>query len=130
MTVAIVVTDGGAETAPTAEVNDITLGSWYTPVVNGLTPNQFPAGSGTIVITGDNFVSPTVTVGGLPAAVTVIDAQHLSVTLPAGLPLGRSLVFVSNRGAWTVRAPDTVQIGSTLAFAPELYALVPPPGFP
>ena len=123
--VALVVLDGGSATNPTVDVNEMTLGSWYTPRPTTISPETLPAGGGTIVITGDNFTSPGVTVAGQSLAVTVIDPQHLSVVVPGSLPAGRWPVLVTNRGAWTVAAPAALQVGSVLLM-PSLLRWAPP----
>lgn len=126
ITVILQLTDGGAATTPFADFNEIYLGASYTPVVTGLTPAQLPGTAGTFVVAGDNFISPRVRVGQVEAAVTVLDAHHLQVTVPVGVALGRQTVYVTNRDSWTVAAPEPLRLGSGLVFLPHLMRWSPP----
>ncbi len=90
---------GGAY--PHLLLDDVSLGSWLTPLISGIAPNQIEAHASTgITITGDNFIlTPTVRFNEIPAAnVLFIDAHTLQVTVPASLPPGRYDIWVTNPG--------------------------------
>lgn len=111
---------------PVVDFDEIQLGSWTTPVITSLTPAQFDTAAGTLTVTGDNFIpTPTVTIGGLPAIASVIDAQHLSVTVPPALGAGRRALVVTNPDGFATAAAQPVQIGRGLVNLPSLLRLIP-----
>lgn len=125
VTVTLQMIDGGLNSGLVADFNEVDLGAWTTPVATGLSPAVLPASTGSIVITGDNFIgTPTVTIGGRVATVVAIDAQHLSVTVPSGLGLGRYAVIVSN-GGWATASAQSLQIGQSVVMLPTLLRWTP-----
>ena len=121
ITVSVQLVDGGAPNELTVDLDEVHLGSWTTPVVDSFAPVQLNAPAGSFTIMGDNFFGvPTVTVGGSAATVALIDAQHLTVTLPAGLAYGRHAVLVTNPDGTTTAAPGVLPIGSTQVMLPAL----------
>lgn len=117
---------GPVGTWPVVDFDEIVLGSWTTPLVTHLAPVQFDTAAGTLTVTGDNFMgTPTVTIGGVVAAVSVIDAQHLSVTVPPALGVGRYPLVVANPDGFATAAAQSVQIGRGLVNLPSLLHLIP-----
>ncbi len=117
---------GPAGTWPVADLDEITLGSWTTPLVTSISPAVLDGPSGVVTLIGDNFIgTPAVTIGGLPASVSVVDEQHLSVTLPGGLGYGRHAVVVTNPDGFATTSSQPVQAGHDLLFIPALLRLIP-----
>jgi hypothetical protein len=91
-------------------------------VITSLTPNSGPIGSG-VAILGNNFTGATrVTFNGTTATFSVIDAQNMVATVPAGATSGNVIVYVgggipSNAVPFTVTTP-----------VPTLSRLAPPSG--
>jgi len=67
-----------------------------TPTVTAIeAPSGFIAGA-TITVRGSGFVpGATITIGGVTAALTVVDANTMTATVPAGVPAGSVNVVVS-----------------------------------
>lgn len=126
VTVTIQLTDGPAVAVPTVDFNEVYLAAYSTPFVSAIAPQRFDTAAGTFTVTGDNFMTtPTVTIGGQAAAVTRVDAQHLTVTMPAGLAPGRYVVVVANPTGFNTVAPQPIQIGSVLTL-PMMLRWMPP----
>jgi hypothetical protein len=83
-------------------LDDISLGSWLTPVVVAVSPNDFGENwaSTPITITGENFIqTPTVFIGNLPASnIEYINDHTLTATLPDLLTPGYYDIWVINPG--------------------------------
>lgn len=127
VTVTVQLHDGPDFHDAVAELNHVSLGSWTTPLVTGLDPAQ-PVTPGTaLVVVGDNFMTtPTVTIAGNVVPVTMMDAQHLIITLPADLPVGRHPLIVINPGGHGTASPVSVQIGPGALSLPALLRWAAP----
>src|SRR5512138_256434 len=80
----------------TAEIDDVSVGSWTTPVIQSISPNRmllpFPA-STLITIQGENFMGsaatpPVVKLNGQPVAVTWVNDHRLQFSIPSSQALG------------------------------------------
>lgn len=111
---------------PVADFDEIVLGSWTTPLVTSVSPAVLDAPSGVVTLVGDNFMgTPTVTLGGVTTPVAVVDAQHLSVTIPASLGYGRHAVVVTNPDGFATTSTHGLQIGRGVLFLPVLMNTIP-----
>lgn len=85
---------------PSALIDDVSLGSWLTPVIQQVSPAaiQNPTAPTELTISGENFVSlPAVYLGALQLAdVQLIDEHTLKVTAPAGVAPGRYALELRN----------------------------------
>lgn len=85
-----------------ALIDDVSVGSWQTPVIAGMTPPTVatPGQATQLTITGENFVAtPTVRIGATVLNdVQWIDEQTLHATVPAGMKLGRHDLWITNPG--------------------------------
>jgi hypothetical protein len=127
VTVSLQLRDGPSANLPVAYFDLVYLASWQTPVVTGLEPAQLASAGGTLTVVGDNFIgTPIVTVAGHPVAVTRIDAQHLTITVPADLPFGRHPLLVTNPAGHATLAATSVRIGSAFLNLPALLRWAPP----
>lgn len=94
----------------TALLDDVSVGSWRTPVIQQVTPAAVvsTASATEIEIAGENFLAtPTIRLGTTTLAnVQLVDAQTLRVTIPAGTKPGRYPLWVINPGgqaaAWPI----------------------------
>lgn len=99
-----------------ARVDDVTLGSWLTPVIRVVSPAHVED-PGTVplplTIHGDNFVPvPVVRVGtDMVPDMTWVDEQTLEVLLPPSVGLGRQPVWVGNPGGQEAVLPGALQVG-------------------
>jgi hypothetical protein len=86
--------------AAIAQIDDISLGSWRTPILTAVTLLGLNQPGGVLTLTGENFIgTPTVQIGSqtLSGVVRVNDTT-LQVPLPSTLAPGRYTVQVSNTG--------------------------------
>jgi hypothetical protein len=104
-------------------LDDITLGSWLSPVVDSVLPAEVRAGEPLkLSITGENFIAtPGVRIGALEAdEVKWINAHTLQVSIPEGLAPGRYAVRVINpsghAGVWS----ELLKVGEVL-YLPTAY---------
>jgi hypothetical protein len=82
-------------------LDEVSLGSWLTPVISNVAPSQIEAHASTVItITGDNFImTPTVRLNETAiTAVVFVDERTLQVTVPDSLAPGRYDVWVVNPG--------------------------------
>lgn len=100
VTVALEQAQGSAQAS--ALIDDISLGSWRTPIIQQVTPAAVanPGGATQIEIVGENFLAtPSVRLGTTTLTeVELVDAQTLRVTIPAGVKPGRYSLWVTNPG--------------------------------
>ncbi len=126
VTVTVALADGAGGSMPGAYLDTVALASWTTPAVTAIAPLQLDGEGSTFTITGERFaLTPTVLVGGHAAFVTMLDPQHLTVTLPAGTPLGLRSVIVVNPGGFAAQAAETVSVGSDWVTLPILLRWTP-----
>jgi hypothetical protein len=96
-------------------LDDVSLGSWTTPILNDYSPVYIPANAPfTLNLTGMNFIeTPTVFIDSYQADnVSWIDANTLTATFDSGfLASIYSLKVVNPSGTWTVLS---ISIGETL----------------
>ncbi len=94
----------------TTPSGSVTTTSDYTvvsaPTLTSFSPTRGATGS-SITVYGSNFVSPTVTVGGVSASVTVVSASQLSVTIPETATSG-AVVVTTSAGTATSSSQFTV----------------------
>ena len=98
-----------------AMIDEISVGSWLTPVVNGVNPSSLAAwGTDTITIHGENFISPPVVyLNGTPVPnVTFIDEHTIQAALPPGLGYGSYDVWVHNPGGQRGVLAGGLRLGS------------------
>ncbi len=100
-----------------ANLDDISLGSWETPVVTQSLPYHIEFGtSTTLTIHGDNFInSPVVHVGTVPVNSRWVDEHTLEATLPANLPAAIYDIWVKNPGE------SEGVLGGGLAIGKQVY---------
>jgi Tol biopolymer transport system component len=105
--------------ATPADLDEITLGEWRTPVAQEVQPARLPAGYAetSLTISGSNYVSATTiaVIGATaiitPAVIAVGSDSTLTVTLPAGLPFGvYDIVLTNPDGVQSIRY-GALQIG-------------------
>lgn len=126
VTLTVRLQDAGGGSAPTADLDTVTLGSWTTPTISDLSPTALAGAGDVFTITGERFAPTTsVFVGGRAATVTLIDAEHLSVTLPANHAIGPQTVLVVNTGGFAAQAAQTLYVGSDWLTLPVLLRWTP-----
>lgn len=100
-----------------ALIDDVSLGSWQTPVIQTVAPNWItnPASATQLTISGENFIdAPTVRLGAsVLTSIEYVDEHTLHATLPAGFMPGRYTLAVSNPGGSTALVPN-VLVGHTV----------------
>lgn len=104
-------------------LDDVSLGSWLTPVITDVSPSRIEAWTSTpITITGENFiVTPTLRINETPLDDVVwVDEHTLQATLPADLPPGVYDVWVTNPGGQDGVLPGGLRIGRQL-YLPTLF---------
>ncbi len=126
VTVTVILNDVGGGTAPVADVDWVALAPWTTPAITDVSPTGLAGAGDVFTITGERFLpTTTVLVGGRAAAVTVLDAQHLSVTLPSDHAVGPQSVIVTNPGGFAAQAAPIVWVGSDRLTLPVLLRWTP-----
>jgi hypothetical protein len=99
-------------------LDNVSLGSWQTPVVHEITPAHFTTGWAGKVITlrGENFLAaPTLRIGNVDITqVRRIDNQTVEATLPATLPVGRHAVQLRSASGWRSVASTPLSLGLSL----------------
>jgi hypothetical protein len=98
-----------------ADLDDLVLGSAYTPALTGVSPqvlDPFTGGVATLTVTGDCFNHPTITLNGIPLASSIgVDAQTVQAVVPSSLAAGVYTVRVVNLDGATARWPEVIRIG-------------------
>jgi hypothetical protein len=98
-----------------AFLDDVSLGSWLTPVPTAVDIIHIPLPSGPvqITITGENFIAtPTVKLNNTSLEdVQWIDEHTLQATVPANLPPGRYNLWVTNPGGQTSVLAGAILVG-------------------
>ena len=121
ITVSVRLVDGGSPNELAIDLDELYVGSWTTPVVESFSPGRLDTPGGSFTLVGDNFYGvPTVIVGGLAASAVLVDARHLSVTVPTGLPYGRHVVLVTNPDGTTAASGSLMEIGQYQLAMPVL----------
>jgi Tol biopolymer transport system component len=124
ITITFTLHQGAGDPLAYLDLDDISLGSWETPVIDAVTPAALPEPAGQVItITGQNFIQkPQVRIGQttVPAAdVTWSDENTLQVKLPAGLSLGDQDLRVTNPGGQVAILPGGLRFGH-FSFVPLL----------
>jgi len=103
-------------------LDDITLGSWVTPVIHQIAPSFIdPSQATRITLTGENFfATPTLRVNDKFLDCIWLDEHTLQATLPPGLTSGIYDVWVTNPGGQVGVFPSGLRIGSQI-YLPVLY---------
>lgn len=100
------------------ELDDISAGSWLTPLIERVEPQTVQPGyGGQIMLHGQNFIDPPqVQVDGQPAGnVAWLNAETLSFTLPAGLGQGTYSLQVSNPAGQSALRINGLQVGGWIS---------------
>ncbi len=111
-----------------ATIDEVSLGSWLTPVIHEVWPSQVEAWVITpITVTGENFVvTPTVRLNEMALDDTQwIDEQNLRVILPADLRPGVYNVWVTNPGGQEAVLTGGLRIGWQIYLPTLLKGYVP-----
>jgi len=97
-----------------ARLDDVSLGSWLTPVPMVVTPMRLtPYASTVITIAGSNFIDGAqVYVDDLLLNSTWISDTEITATLPATLAMGGHPLRVVNPGGQMGYAPQALQVGT------------------
>jgi hypothetical protein len=98
-------------------LDDISLGSWRTPVITQVSTSRFLEGwAGRVVtISGQNLLPEiTAEIGATPAAVEWVSDTELRLTLPAGLLPGRHDLWLFNPGGQAAALPAGFSFGHFL----------------
>jgi hypothetical protein len=113
-------TSGGGAVPLRVNIDEVSIGSWRTPVVTGAEPQHWEAGL--ITVHGENFIAtPQVYLGEtLLVQVTWVDASTLTAEVPAGTPPGRQRVRVVNPDGPGSSQPVTIACGEEL-FLPGVW---------
>lgn len=95
-------------------LDDISLGSWATPIIDTVTPGELREFAGDLIsISGENFLDGvTVLLGDTPVEdVTYLDEHALTFNLPAEIGIGQYDVWVVNPGGQPAAKPGTLRLG-------------------
>jgi len=103
-------------------LDEVTLGTWQTPIIAQVTPTRVDAHTlTTITLTGQNFLAqplsaayitgPIVLLNSTPVDTYWINTTTLSATLPLTLPFGLYDVWVANPGGYRGELPAALRIG-------------------
>lgn len=108
-----------AQDEPVFEIwlDEIALGSWLTPKIEAITPDQVFNWDGALVtIQGENFIdSPAVMIDDLMIEDPVfLDEFTLQFDIPSGLPAGLYDIWVINPDGQAVVAADGLSLGCTI----------------
>lgn len=98
----------------TSYLDDVSLGSWATPLISDITPREADAHTPiTLTITGDNFIEvPEIRLNETPlTGVEWVDAQTLVINLPQGVPPGIHTVRVVNPGGQDAVLINGMKVG-------------------
>jgi hypothetical protein len=120
ITVTFTLHQGAGDPLAYLDLDDISLGSWLTPVIEAASPNEIhdPQTNPAITITGENFIQqPAVFIDQSqvdPANVAWLDEHTLVVTLPAGMFIGKHDLKVTNPGGPAAFLPGGFRVGWAL----------------
>jgi hypothetical protein len=118
----IVITDYDGQS--TTALGAYTYQPW--PTVSSISPAAGPPAGGTVItITGGNFSSPTVTVGGAACAVSASSSTSITCTTPPG-GTGAANVVITNTSGNSYS--NTVTGGFTYDGTPTVTGISPPNG--
>ena len=103
-------------------LDDISLGSWLTPVPAQTNITQLPANAPAqqITITGTNFIAtPTLKLNNSNTNITLSNVRRLTETQltadqPANLPIGIYDLWVTNPGGQESVLPNAIKVGQQL----------------
>lgn len=116
--VAITLQQAAGMPVATALLDDVSVGSWQTPVITTISPSavERPAQPTQLTIIGANFqATPTIRLGSVPLqSVQLIDSGTLRATVPPGTAPGRYTLWVMNPGGQAA-AYDGVVVGKLIA---------------
>jgi TolB protein len=116
--------------AATIALDDITLGSWKTPLIQSVTPSQWEAPqTQTITITGQNFANiPQVFLNDVALTdVEWLDAGHLRVQTPSSMLGGYYYLRVINPDGIASLLPTRILLSPMPSFLPFTAKPGPPP---
>lgn len=116
ITVTFRLNQAAAEPLAHLRLDDVSAGSWLTPVVQDVSPAQIAEGwgSGVLTITGENFIpTPSVRLGDAELLnVLWLDENTLQATVPGNLPFGLYDVWVVNPGGQEAAIPSGFRAGA------------------
>ncbi len=94
-------------------LDDISLGSWLTPIISDVTPDHLDAWtSAVITITGNFVTTPTIKLNDITlTGVEWIDASTLRITLHEGLPPDVYTIRIINPGGQEAIAVRRLMVG-------------------
>jgi hypothetical protein len=104
------------------QVDDVVLGSWLTPVIDDVTPNQIDAWSSTpLTVAGSNFTTTSILRinNMILGNIQWIDEQTLLATTPAALPPGIYDVWITNLAGQESVATNALRVGKQV-FLPSV----------
>jgi hypothetical protein len=108
-------------------VDEVSIGSWLTPVPLAVTPSQVDVGtSAAISVTGENFLEGAqVRLDHVTLADTHwVDGETLTATVPAEMPAGIYRLWVVNPGGQEGQLPRAFQVGR-VALLPTILREIP-----
>ena len=123
VTVTFTLTQAAGDRYRQVLLDDVSLGSWFTPLPQAVTPNRLAWGvAESLTITGSNFIAtPAVYLGDrLLSNPTWVDAQTLHVSVPPDLNPGRHDLWVVNPSGERMLLASSVAIGRQ-SYLPLLY---------
>ena len=103
-------------------VDDVSLGSWLSPRITGVTPNQIGVGKpATILIEGENFSDPVQVFLGNRAAssVTRLDEHKIEAYFATGAEMGLHHLRIVNATGHESIAPNAIRAGA-FVFMPAI----------
>jgi hypothetical protein len=124
ITLTLEMTGENVWTMPHVRVDEVSLGSWKTPVLSEINaPLGLPSGFGGLRLTifGENFMPGAgVSLGGVPLLDAVwLDEHTLQATIPPGMPLGRHELVVINPGGYDGALQEWMELGFSL-YLPQM----------
>lgn len=105
-------------------LDEVTLGSWVTPVVDQASPHRVPAQAATfITVTGENFLAippasdyitgPVILLNDTALNTQWVNTTTLTATVPATMPFGIYRLSVQNPGGQQGQWSDAFSVGNT-----------------
>lgn len=101
-------------------LDDVSLNSWLTPIVNDVSPSRVEAGISTsITVTGENFVNlpgePTMLLDDVVVPdVHWVNAATITATIPATVPIGIHSLWVVNPSGQEGLWPGKLAVGKQI----------------
>lgn len=109
-------------------LDEISLGSWLTPIVTDVSPSKVDVSAGKVItITGQNFITTPAAQAGNTALLNVqrLNDTTLRATLPTGLSPGKYDIWVINPGGQDNVLPGGLQVGKLVYLPTILKQYIP-----